>query len=203
MTLGKEDKQKGKLGTIKWRSASIIVMAILVLLILGLIIGLIERKVTTGLERAFFSFFITIFSTWLGYLYDSHKNKAKEEENFLQRWLPAAQNACYELVTMSAEAKRLQESHERACEAMAKVFPDISKNKLEKMKALIGLKCHTCAENMTNLRNRIDNGLKQWETFVDYNCKEPICKHIHKAINKRKEEVGIMDNTFDQEKCNC
>ncbi len=198
MTFEKEDKQKEKPKTEKYlRIANVALMLILGLLIIGLIIGLIWKKVTTELERAFFSFFLAIFSTWLGYLYDSYINKAKEETDFLQRWLPAAQNACYELVTMSAEAKRLKEAHERACEAMAKVFPDISKKKLEKMKALIGLKCHTCAENMTNLTNRIDNGLKQWETFVDYNCKEPICKRIHKAINKRKEEVGITNNIVD------
>lgn len=134
--------------------------------------------------------FLTIASIWFGYSIDSEIKKKKEKKIVSEKWLPAALNSCYDLITISAESKRLKESHEKSCDMIDETFNFNDNEQLANMKAVFKIKCNSCAEKMENLKHRIDNGLKQWETFISHNCHKPVCKYMFEKIDERKKELN-------------
>lgn len=138
------------------------------------------------LTQVLFDLLLLAASVWFGITFSSKEAR----KNATDRWLPAAETACNELLTMSATADRMYLKQAKVCKSIEPLFSDIPLDNLAPViKHVVKMHCEDCADNLENLKNHIENSFRNWEVFINNNCDVGECEYIHERLNERKETL--------------
>jgi hypothetical protein len=132
-----------------------------------------------------FSIFLTVASTWFGI---SVNNKRARHEA-TAKWLPAAETACKQLLTLSATAERMRRTQARACDTIDPIIADGDSKAMNPVKALIRLQCQETSEKLANLRDHIENAFSLWQVFIGTNCEGDECALIDARLQERRQQL--------------
>jgi hypothetical protein len=141
-----------------------------------------------------FSVFLTAASTWLGI----SVNNKRARHDATAKWLPAAETACKQLLTLSSTAERMKRTQAQACNALDPIISDGDQKVLKPLKVLIGLQCRENAEKMATLRDHIENSISHWQVFIGANCEGPECNIIDQRLQACRQQLFSQ---IDSEQC--
>jgi hypothetical protein len=131
------------------------------------------------LAQVLFSILLAGVSIWLGIALNT--SSAKREA--AAKWLPAAETACKQLLTISNTAERMRMTQRNACSALDPILPSSSRS--EPIRQMVEMQCRETAEKLATLRDHVENGVSHWQVFIANNCERGECE----AISFRIEEV--------------
>ena len=132
-------------------------------------------------------FDLLLFAASLWFAFTISNKEAKK--NATDKWLPAAETACNELLTMSTTTERMRLSQAKSCESLQLVFPDIPAEKLAPVKQFFESHCGQCRGNLTDLKNHVENSFRNWEVFITKNCEQAECQTIRSRLRERRNEL--------------
>ncbi len=90
-------------------------------------------------------------------------NKRLIAQEATNHWMPAAESACKDLITIQATVSRLQNSHNRVCSQLEKFLPPENK---EPLKALLESKCTNCGNQLATVIDHLHKAVQDWEVFL-------------------------------------
>ncbi|MGB2807648.1 MAG: hypothetical protein WBC22_07905 [Sedimentisphaerales bacterium] len=132
-------------------------------------------------------------STWFGI----SVNNKKSMKEATAKWVPAAETACKQLLTISATAERMKRTVTQSCKRIEPVISHLESAQLEPLKCIIESQCRETAEKLANLRNHVDNAVSHLEVFIGANCEGGECDEIANRISlSRKELFRRIDEDF-------
>jgi hypothetical protein len=134
--------------------------------------------------QVMFSVFLTAASTWLGI---SINNK-RARRDATGKWLPAAETACKQLLTLSATAERMKRTQARACTAVDPLLPQ-GDPRFDALKVVVELQCRETAEKLATLRDHIENAISHWQVFIGANCEGADCVLIEARLQECRERL--------------
>ena len=110
------------------------------------------------------------------------------------KWLPAAETACNELLTIGATIERMRHRQIKTCEAIELVFPGVPPKELAPIRQIIRVRCDDCAGILGSLKDHVENSFRNWEVFINNNCEQDECEYIHSRLAERRYmlEVAIQ-----------
>jgi len=141
-----------------------------------------------------FSVFLTAASTWLGV---SINNK-RARRDATAKWLPAAETACKQLLTLSATTERMKRTQAQACNAVDPIISEGDQKSLKALRVLIALQCRETAEKLATLRDHIENGISLWQVFIGTNCEGDECSLIDARLKECRQQLFSQ---IDAERC--
>lgn len=157
------------------------------LIVLPTIIVAARPQSYTALTQVLFDVLLMLVSIWIGKLLsDEDVAKAATE-----KWLPAAEMVCNELLTMSATTERLCRKQSSLRETLQDVFPSMPRDTLNPIERFVHVRCGHCSEGLENLKNHIENSYNNWALFINVNCEEEECQKIHERLRKRRDELFL------------
>jgi len=180
-------RSDGRGGKVRIFSSTAKVISVFVLLI-ALSVYLVTRhpQYYNQLAQVLFDMLLLGVSLWAGITF----SREEAEKNATDRWLPAAEGACYELLTMSATVERMRLRQEKVCQSMKQFFPsDSSTDGAVPIQHVAKMRCEECAENLRTLQNHVENSIKSWHLFIEYNCAE-WCQPIKERLGDRRKELA-------------
>jgi hypothetical protein len=137
-----------------------------------------------------FSVFLTAASTWLGIAV----NNKRARHDATAKWLPAAETACKQLLTLSATAERMRKTQSTACSTIDPVIADADPKIIRPLKALVELQCRETSEKIATLRDHIENAISHWQVFIGTNCEGQDCELIDARLREcRNQLFGAME----------
>ena len=129
----------------------------------------------TPLAQVLFSVMLAGFSVWLGIALAS-KDASKEAAG---KWLPAAETAVKQLITISFSIQRMRVVQKMACENQA-APPN---------KRMFEIQCKETSEKLATIRDMIDNAASTWEVFIANNCEKRQCDDIGRRVDSTRERL--------------
>lgn len=141
-----------------------------------------------------FSVFLTAASTWLGI---SINNK-RAKRDATAKWLPAAETACKQLLTLSATAERMKKTQVQSCSTIDPLIPDDGSGNMKPLKAIVALQCRETAEKLATLRDHIENSISHWQVFIGTNCEGNECQIIDQRLQACRHQLFTQ---IDAEQC--
>lgn len=162
-------------------------LIVLVLLVVPTYIVLYHPQYHNALAQVLFDLLLFAASLWFAV----NISTREAEKEATSRWLPAAETACNELLTMIATIATMRSKHVNACESVGKIFPNVPAEQLEPVVYFMKTRCGECAANLGSIRNHVENSFRNWEVFIVNNCEESQCEHIHSRLEKTKSELGL------------
>lgn len=132
-----------------------------------------------------FSVFLTAASTWFGI----SVNNKRARHDATAKWLPAAETACKQLLTLSATAERMKRTQTQACDTIDPVISDGDPKTMKPLKALIGLQCRETSEKLATLRDHIENSISHWQVFIGTNCEGSECALIDARLQECRHQL--------------
>lgn len=139
----------------------------------------------TPLVQFLISLILTGASVWFG---TSLTNKAAKKEAS-KAWLPAAETACKQLLTISATTARMRATESCSCESIESLLHEGNRN-CEAIKALLKIQCRETSEKLATLKDHIDNGVSHWEVFITNNCEMGECDDIFNRIAVERTKLA-------------
>jgi len=130
------------------------------------------------LAQVLFSIVLTGASVWFGISLND-KNARKEAA---RQWLPAAETACKQLLTISNTAERMRLTQETACNSIEPLLPKLETSL--PVKQMVDVQCRETAEKLATLRDHIDSAVSHWEVFIASNCEKGECDAISVRIGQ-------------------
>jgi hypothetical protein len=130
------------------------------------------------LAQVLFSIVLTGASVWFGISLND-KNARKEAA---RRWLPAAETACKQLLTISNTAERMRLTQTTACNSIEPLLPKLETSL--PIKQMVDVQCRETAEKLATLRDHIDSAVSHWEVFIASNCEKGECDAISFRIGQ-------------------
>lgn len=161
--------------------------SILILVLIGVPTYLLTKKPESfNVEmQIMFSVFLTAVSTWLGV---SINNK-RARRDATAKWLPAAETACKQLLTLSSTAERMKRTQAQACGVIEPLMaPDQPPNSAA-IRALVGNQCRETAEKLATLRDHIENSISHWQVFIGANCEGDECQIIDDRLQSCRDRL--------------
>ena len=138
-----------------------------------------------------FSVFLTAASTWLGI---SINNK-RARRDATAKWLPAAETACKQLLTLSSTAERMKRTQAQACSAIDPLMAPGQTPNPAAIRALVGIQCRETAEKLATLRDHIENGISHWQVFIGANCEGDECALIDQRLQACRTQLFAQIET--------
>jgi len=127
-----------------------------------------------------FKVFIAAFSISTGLAI----NEKRIRRNETNRWMPAAESACKELITISKTANRLKNYQGTLCNQMEMLLgSNISFEATNALKALLRNRCDSCSNGLANIKNHLDKAAEDWRLFLTANCDKGECEKIEERLN--------------------
>jgi len=128
------------------------------------------------LAQVLFSIMLAGFSVWLGVAFAS-KDASKDAAG---RWLPAAEAAVKQLITISATVDRMRYVQRLACDSQ-EAAPS---------RRVFETQCRENSEKLATIRDMIDNATATWEIFIANNCEKTQCDDIGRRIEITKKRLS-------------
>ncbi len=139
-----------------------------------------------------FSILLFAGSLWFG----NQVSLSRAKRAATEKWLPAAETACKDLLTIASTAERMRRTQGGICANIDPLIPEEDKDKLKGLKQLIDNQCHETASNLSTLRSYIDTAVSNWKVFIAANCEGTDCELIEERI---EEHRGSLQTRLDQE----
>jgi hypothetical protein len=139
-------------------------------------------------------FSILLFGASIWFSYELNNAKAKKEAS--SKWLPAAEGAAKQLMTMSHTVDRMRTRQSSAC---GKIKPLITPERTTDCKALehfFGIQCEESAENLSTIKNQLDEAASQWDMFINENCEFGECLRINQRIEQLRNKLALDAGTI-------
>lgn len=137
-----------------------------------------------------FSVFLTAASTWFGIAI----NNKKARRDATSKWLPAAETACKQLLTLSSTAERMKRTQALACSAIDPLIPPGSAD-LVPIRVLVGIQCRETGEKLATLRDHIENSISHWQVFIGSNCEGDECRVIDQRLKDCRSQLFSQIDT--------
>jgi len=138
---------------------------------------------------------LTIFITVFSFLIGQATNEKKIRREATSKWMPAAESACKELITISGTVGRLQSSQGQLCQQMEGFLDDNCGQNAIILRNLIETKCHGCSNELTTVKQQLDLSAENWEVFLTANCETGECETIMNRIKAMKQRAVIQNPT--------
>ncbi len=175
-----------------------------VLLPLGLVIALIVLSTViigvsptsyNPLTQVLFDIILTATSVWAG----DALSKTLAEKRATEKWIPAAEMVCNELLTMSATIERMCRMQSKTNQLLEVGLPNMIQDTPLPAKQSINMRCGYCSENLEYLKNHIENSYRNWNIFISNNCEGKDCDEIHQRLNERRDTLfAAIERDFPQ-----
>lgn len=136
-------------------------------------------------SQVLFSVLLCGASAWFGISVNSER--ARKEAT--AKWVPAAETACKQLLTMSAGVERMKQTLEESCKRMEPVLPALDEKELSGLKCLVEMQCKETCEKLATLRDHVESAVSHWEVFIGANCEGAECERIEERIRKYREQL--------------
>jgi len=131
------------------------------------------------------SLLLTAASIWFGV---SVNNRAARKEA-AKAWLPAAETACKQLLTISATAARMRATEAQSCKSLEPLLPTGGTD-CKPIKQLLEIQCRETSEKLAMLKDHIDNAVSHWEVFIGNNCDRGECEDIFTRIDTERQKLS-------------
>lgn len=141
-----------------------------------------------------FSLFLAATSTWLGI----SVNNKRARRDATAKWLPAAETACKQLLTLSSTAERMKRTQAQTCNAIDPILSGVDENTSKPLKAFMGLQCRETSEKLATLRDHIENSISHWQVFIGSNCEGDECRLIDARLQDCRQHLFSQ---IDEERC--
>jgi hypothetical protein len=166
---------------------SSVISAILVLALIGIPSYLMSKNpaLYNVPTEIMFSVFLTAASTWLGI----SVNNKHARHDATAKWLPAAETACKQLLTLSATAERMKRTQAQVCDTIDPIISDGDQQAMKPLKALIQLQCRETSEKLATLRDHIENSFSLWQVFIGTNCEGNECALIDERLQACRQQL--------------
>ena len=124
------------------------------------------------------------------------------ERRARKQWLPFAESACVDLVTIGAEAERMRRVQRSYCGSIRSLLPEEQVEQLAPIVALVDQHCQGAAEKLVSVRDRLGKARRDWEGFIRNHCDGPECEVIDSRIAEVELELyETMNKEVPLPKC--
>ena len=141
-------------------------------------------QVFNPLAQVLFSVLLAGASIWFGI----SLNDKQARKEAARQWLPAAETACKQLLTISNTAERMRLTQTRACNSIEPLLPK-GETPLHPIRQMVEVQCRETAEKLATLRDHIDSAVSHWEVFIANNCERGECDAIAYRIAQVREAL--------------
>jgi len=137
-------------------------------------------------------FNILLFGAALWFANEQNTEKARKEAS--SKWLPAAEGACKQLITIAHIVSRMRTNQKASCSKIDPLIPEAISSECKSLKHFFELQCKETGEDFSTIKNQLDNAISHWEMFIAENCESDSCFEISQRIegHKRKLEQDSM-----------
>jgi hypothetical protein len=168
---------------------------VIALIILSMVIIGVSPTSYNPLTQVLFDIMLTATSIWTG----DALSKTLAEKRATEKWIPAAEMVCNELLTMSATTERMCRKQSQTNQSLEVGLPNTIQDMPLPAKQLMNMRCGYCSENLEYLKNHIENSYRNWDIFISNNCDEKDCDEIHKRLNERRDTLfAAIERDFPQ-----
>ena len=168
-----------------------IIASIIVLLVIyySIYLSIKKQKQLNTFVQTMLQIVLCLSSIYLGYIFNANHLKQQATE----KWLPAAESACNDLLSLQSSIRRLYDNQEAACNTMTPLF-DKSKEKDRTIQILIKQQCDNSQSNLMTMEDQVENTIDLWLRFIESNCLQNECDRIQKSIDKRRRDLILLPN---------
>ena len=158
------------------------------LIIIGLLIAAPTYMLITDVAlyneatQLLFSILLFMAALWFG----TQLNTRQARRAATDKWLPAAETACKDLLTISITAERMRRTQKGICSNIEPLIPAEDKEKFRGLNLLIDNQCRETASNLSTLRSSIDTAVSNWKVFIAANCDGADCDIIDHRIEEHR-----------------
>jgi len=124
--------------------------------------------------QVLFSILLFGASMWFGFSF----NTTAAQKEVASRWLPAAESACKELITISLIADRIHRVRGQNRERVLNLLKQLPPEQRQPISTLTEAQCGSCADRIATLRAQVDTSIAGWEVFIGKNCTGNECAAI-------------------------
>lgn len=131
---------------------------------------------------------LAVLSGWLTYFVtvDTERTAAND------RWVPQAESACRNLLTVRTAITVFREGFAMLCTNAEQQIPSLTKPGNAELRAVLHTRCSTGADQLQLIENSLDNAAAEWERFLEYNCNGGDCDRIKTVINEQRQLLGLQ-----------
>lgn len=159
----------------------ILALAVIALVAFPYFILYHNQALFNPLVGALLDVLLALTSVALGVCYSI--KKARREGT--SKWLPAAEAACNNLLTISYDAERMRRKQNRWCSKASPILGSLSGEDKIKIEFCFSTQCEEIAEDLASIRAYIDNAYEQWKSFIRENCDDGECEIINANLEFR------------------
>jgi len=161
-------------------SMRVIISALLIIVCIAVPSYLVVQtpQAFNPLAQVLFSILLTGASIWFGI----SLNDRQARKEAARQWLPAAETACKQLLTISNTAERMRLTQATACNSIEPLLPKLETSL--PVKQMVDVQCRETAEKLATLRDHVDSAVSHWEVFIANNCEKGECDAISFRIGQ-------------------
>lgn len=174
-------------GVIEMKRLGAVLLAlcfVLVLISAPFLWRLIFGESLSDLENTLFNILLTAASAWVSYLIA----RPEADRAAKQRWLPFAENACTQLITIASTAERMRRQQKARCGTLG-AFADPELPPAKTLVQVIDVQCSEAAERLAQLRDQIKDARRSWESFIRTHCEGVECAAIEQRLGFAEGEA--------------
>ena len=124
---------------------------------------------------------VAVFAILLG----SSLNEKKITKAATDKWMPAAESACKELIVIASSVERIQEGHGLICGQIDRYLPTAEEGQ-PPVRLLLESKCKHCGAELSTVKSQVNKAISDWETFLGSNCESKECEQIQNRLKEFK-----------------
>lgn len=163
-----------------------LITLIVILILYFIYLFFLEPNIGDSRTSSLIQFVFNIGIASLAFFTGQSSTIKRAKADATNKWLPAAEIACNELITIRSTANRIERLQGTSCDILDKIFPQNSD--LDAIKGVILKQCGFCKENTKSIKNHIENNLKDWTVFIRNNCEDD-CNTILCNLQRRLDEL--------------
>ncbi len=166
-----------------------IIFGILSIAIIGISCYVVAQK--PGWNNPLTNMLFSVLLAFTSIIVGSSINENKIRREGTNRWMPAAESACKELITISYTISKLQNIQSNLCKQLEGFLPSKDDGGSTPLKTILENKCQNCCSELTTIKNHVDKSIEDWEVFLSNNCEEGECEQIFSRLNITKDRLKI------------
>lgn len=163
-------------------------LVILVLVVGAVVVHVEKPEYYNVFSQALFDSVLVLFSALFSAAVSNAKSETEMAKRVGQTWLPAAENACKQLITISRSAERMIHGQQQACDSLGCFLPEEPTSDLVAARQAIKMQCDESAEKLRTLQAHVENAIAEWEVFIRNNCVDNQCEPIFSALGAWRQK---------------